>query len=67
MQLKLETQVIDRHPEWQLGHRAIMNHLDMARAVTIDGVEHPLVDSHLPTVDPEHPSRLSAEELACME
>src|SRR5262249_6420017 len=68
MQFKLEAQVIARHPEYQMEHRALIAALDMQRGmVRVDGTEYPLVDTSLPTIDPHDPTALSPEEAACME
>lgn len=67
MQFKLESQTMRRHPEYEMQHRDVMSALNLAEGtVTIDGQEHPLLDQHLPTVDPHNPTALSPEEEACM-
>jgi fructose-1,6-bisphosphatase-3 len=68
MQLKLEGQLIARHPEWQMEHRRLLHQIDRAaRTVELDGVIYPLKDAHLPTMDPADPYALSHEEAACLE
>jgi fructose-1,6-bisphosphatase-3 len=68
MQFKAEGRMFERHPEWNLGHRRLLHAIDHARkTVTIDGVEHPLLDSHLPTIDPKDPYAYSPEEQACID
>ncbi len=68
IQLKLEAQVINRHPEYEMQHRALINQLNLQRGtVTLDGKEYSLTDTNLPTVDPHNPSALSPEETACMD
>ncbi len=67
MQFKLEGQTIQRHPEWGLAHRALLHCIDYKKGVvTIDGKTHPLRDTHLPTIDPADPYKLSPEEAACL-
>jgi fructose-1,6-bisphosphatase-3 len=67
MQFKLEGQVIARNPQWNMDHRRLLHRIDAGtRTVTVDGIEHHLGDSHLPTVDPANPYELSAEERRCM-
>src|SRR4051812_25330330 len=66
MQFKLEGQLIERQPEWNLQHRRLLHAIDKAAGtVAIDGKTYALRDSHLPTLDPDHPYDLSAEEQAC--
>lgn len=68
IQFKLEAQLMARHPEYNMHARALMQHLDLARGVVrLDGQEYPLTDTALPTVDPDNPTVLSPEEVACME
>jgi fructose-1,6-bisphosphatase-3 len=68
MQFKLEGQMIERHPEWNLDHRRFLHWIDRnAGTVTIDGVARPLRDTHFPTLDPTNPYELSAEERTCLE
>jgi fructose-1,6-bisphosphatase III len=68
MQLKLEGQLIARHPEWQLEHRCLLHRIDRARGtVELDGATYPLKDAYLPTIDPAHPYSLSHEEATCLE
>jgi fructose-1,6-bisphosphatase-3 len=68
MQLKLEGQLIARHPEWQLEHRRLLHRIDRAAGmVEVDGVIYPLKDVYLPTMDPADPYALCHEEAACLE
>lgn len=67
MQFKLETQVIERRPEYNMQHRRLMNNIDLQRGtVRLNGQVYPLTDTALPTFDPANPSALSPEEEACM-
>jgi fructose-1,6-bisphosphatase-3 len=68
MQFKAEGRMFERHPEWNLSHRRLLHAIDHAKkTVTIDGVEHPLLDSLLPTIDPKDPYAYSPEEQACID
>ncbi len=68
MQFKLEGQLIDRNPQWELGHRRLLHRIDhQAGTIEIDGVTYPMKDTHLPTVDPKNPYKLSPEERTCMD
>jgi len=67
IQFKLEGQVIERHPEWGMEARRLMHKIDHAAGtVTIGDTVYPLLDTHLPTVNPTDPYTLSAEEQTCM-
>jgi fructose-1,6-bisphosphatase-3 len=67
LQFKLEGQLLDRRPEWQLGHRALLRRVDPAAGtVDIDGVRHPLRDTRFPTVEWSDPCRLSDGEARCL-
>ncbi|CAN5598198.1 fructose-1,6-bisphosphatase [soil metagenome] len=68
MQFKLEGQLIERNPQWNLGHRRLLHHIDYkAGTITIDGATYPLRDKLLPTIDPSNPYELSADERVCMD
>ena len=63
IQFKLEGQTVLRHPEWKMDHRAILDKIDyQSGTITIEGKSYPLLDTYLPTIDPEHPYELSAYE-----
>ncbi len=63
IQFKLEAQLIDKHPEWHLQHRRVLQGIDVEKGtVTLDGKEHPLTDTFLPTVSREEPNALTREE-----
>lgn len=63
IQLKLEGQLIRRHPEWKLSHRDLFSMVDFANGtITIDGQTHKLLDGNFPTVDPADPLALTEGE-----
>jgi fructose-1,6-bisphosphatase-3 len=67
MQFKLEGQMIARNPHWEMEHRRLLHRIDHKNGtIEVDGVRYPLRDTHLPTVDPENPYELSAEEKSCL-
>jgi fructose-1,6-bisphosphatase-3 len=67
MQFKLEGQTTQRHSEWGLKQRQLLHRINRnLGTVEVDGKTYPLRDAYLPTVDPEDPYTLSAEERACM-
>ncbi len=68
IQFKLEGQLYEAHPEWQMDNRKLLGEIDFEKGTCmVDGKEYPLLDTNLPTVDPEAPYRLSAEEAYVME
>lgn len=65
---KLESQLVYAHPEWGMTHRDLLSQCDFRRGtITLDGVEHPLRDTHFPTIDPDHPYRLTPAERELVE
>lgn len=68
IQFKLEGQMVERHPEWQMDDRNVMTKIDFTNGTAcIDGVDYPLRDTLFPTVDPTDPNKLSDEEQHCMD
>lgn len=68
LQFKLEGQLFRRRPEWEMEARALLHRIDPA-AGTIDlgaGGVHPLLDTHLPTIDWRDPYALSDGEQRCL-
>lgn len=67
MQFKLEGQLLERNPQWQLEHRRLLHRIDHSRGtIEIDGITYELRDRLFPTIDPADPYKLTAEELACL-
>ncbi len=63
IQMKLEGQLIRRHPEFGMEDRLLLDKIDYTRkTVNIGGTEYPMKDTDFPTVDPADPYRLSPEE-----
>ncbi|MBQ9942537.1 MAG: fructose-1,6-bisphosphatase [Christensenellaceae bacterium] len=68
IQFKLECQLVNRRPEFNMTDRAMLEKVDFeSMTVTIDGKAYPLKDTDFPTVDPANPSRLTGEEQAVMD
>ena len=60
---KLEGQKILRHPEYGMDDRLLLDKIDYEnKCITIRGVTYPLEDTDFPTVDPNNPYALTAEE-----
>ena len=68
IELKLEGQLIKRHPEYNQDDRLMLHRIDYEKG-TIDyfGTTYPLKDTNFPTVDPADPYALSLQEAALME
>lgn len=63
IQFKLEGQLIDRHPEWNMEDRKILNAINFKDGtIIIDGKIYELNDKNFPTVIPSNPYKLSKEE-----
>ena len=63
LQLKLEGQLILRHPEYGMENRLLLDKIDWeAGTVQIGTHSYPLNDTFFPTVDPADPYRLTEEE-----
>jgi fructose-1,6-bisphosphatase-3 len=68
MQFKLEGQLIERHPHWELGHRRLMGGINPeAGTITIDGKTFALADRHFPTLNRNEPYALSKAEQTCLD
>jgi len=68
IQLKLEGQIIQRRPQYQMEDRLLLDKIDFeAGTIQIDGNTYPLLDTHFPTIDPADPYTLSEQEQAVIE
>ena len=60
---KLEGQKVLRRPEYHMEDRALLHRINYEnKTISIGGVDYPLMDCDFPTVDPENPYELTAEE-----
>ncbi|MDD4807489.1 MAG: fructose-1,6-bisphosphatase [Oscillospiraceae bacterium] len=67
IQLKLEEQLIHRHPEYHMENRLLLERIDFtANTTRVDGTTYPLRDTLFPTVNPKSPLKLTAEEQELM-
>lgn len=68
IQFKLEGQTVLRHPEWHMEHRAVLDKIDFKNGtIQITNYKsqiatYKLLDTNLPTIDPENPYELSQYE-----
>lgn len=68
IQLKLEGQIVQRRPQYQMDDRLLLDKVDYNKGtVRIGDKIYPLLDTHFPTIDPESPYELSDLEKAVME
>lgn len=66
--LKLECEVIDREPDFELGERDFLRRIDFSdETVEVEGKRYPMLDTDLPTVDAADPARLTPEEREVIE
>ncbi len=68
IQFKLEGQIIRRRPQFQMSDRLLLDKINFDDGtIRINGNSHPMKDMNFPTIDPEHPYKLSPGEEAVME
>lgn len=63
LQFKVEAQLIDENPSFDLEDRKLLHRIDWQKhIIKIDGKEYALTDTVFPTVDPNDPYTLTPEE-----
>lgn len=68
IQFKLEGQLIQRRPEYNMDDRLLLDKVDYAAGtISLNGREYDLNDTHFPTVDPENVFQLTPQEKAVVE
>ena len=73
IQFKLEGQTVLRHPEWHMDHRALLHYINLEQGtITLPcgegkGEVYSLLDTNLPTIDPQNPYALSHYEQDLMD
>ena len=68
IQFKLEGQMLLRRPEFKMDDRLLLDKIDYRnKTVTVYGKTYPMLDVDFPTVDPDNPYELTAEEEELME
>lgn len=68
IQFKMEGQRIMAHPEYRLEKRLLLDKIDRKKGtVKVEGVDYPMRDTNLPTVDPDDPYNLTEDEWSVME
>jgi len=67
IQLKLEAQIIDRRPQFQMQNRRLLDRINLEEGtINIDGTTYPLIDTKFPTLDTDNPFQLSDQERSLM-
>ncbi len=68
IQIKLEGQIIRRHPEYHMSDRLLLDKIDFKSGIiTIDDHRYPLDVSDFPELNPEDPYQLTPQEQQVME
>lgn len=68
IQFKLEGQLYQKHPEWNMNDRALLADIDFEKDTCKVGDQvYPLKDTNFPTIDPANPYNLSHEEAELMD
>lgn len=68
IQLKVEEQVINRHKNYEADKLKKLSRVNFNKGtISLDNNVYPLIDTYFPTIDKEHPERLSKEEELLME
>ncbi|MEF9992039.1 MAG: fructose-1,6-bisphosphatase [Romboutsia sp.] len=68
IQFKLESEVINRRPEYNMKHRTMLDKINYEdNTITLKGEVYPLKDIYFPTVDKNNPNILTEEESMVME
>lgn len=67
IQFKLEAEIIQRRPDFDMNDRMLLHRINADRkSMTLNGKVYDLKDNFLPTVDPANPYRLTDEEREIM-
>lgn len=63
LQFKLEKEIIQRRPEFEMDHRLLLEQVDFeTQTIPLHGERHPLVHTCFSQVDPASPTQLTPEE-----
>lgn len=63
IQLKLEGQMVKKHPEYELEHRNILEKINYDNmTVELEGKTYEMLDKIFPTIDPKDPLKLTEQE-----
>lgn len=63
IQFKLEAQIIERRPHFEMQDRLLLDKIDYEQGtITLNGQAYPLRDTIFPTIDPNNPYQLTPDE-----
>ncbi len=63
IQFKLEAQLYERHPEWNMQEREMFNLVDFEhKTIRLLGRDYPMTSCFFPTINPDRPNELTVEE-----
>ena len=63
IQFKAEATIYERHPEWEMNDRKLLNYIDLKNGVyIIDGKKYEMKDKSFPTLNSDNPNALTVEE-----
>lgn len=63
IQMKLEGQIIKRHPEYGMHDRLLLDKIDYENGtIMVDGSSYKLLENYFPTIDPKAPYKLTTKE-----
>ncbi len=67
LQFKLENQLFESHPEWNMNHRCLFYQIDYEKGtIVLDGKSYSLSSCNFPTIDPANPNQLTDGEKELM-
>ncbi len=68
IQFKLEGQLLERHPEFGMRNHLLLDKIDFENGtVMVDGMLYKMLDTNLPTIDPDNPYELTEAETELMD
>lgn len=68
IQFKLEGEIINRRPDFEMKHRLLLNYINYDEGtINLKGKLYKLKDSYFPTIDKNNPYRFTKEELAVID
>ena len=68
MQFKLEAEIINRNPQFEMSDRNLLDKINFAEGtVELDGQIYKMLDTNFPTIDPKNPYQLTPEENEVMD
>lgn len=64
IQFKLEHEIIERRPDFEMADRDLLHRIDFKKGTIKlpSGQEHPMKEMHFPTIDPKNPYKLTEGE-----